>query len=85
LVQPGEGQFPSTHPPILVVATASLGTVPGVPGKLATVASLIEAKSVQLAIIDAPAQPADAGKADAAHELFAQHFQILHSPELDSH
>ena len=73
-VQPG-------HPPVLVVATASLGNVPGIWGDPAQLARLLDAKTIDLAIIDGadPAAP-PAGKSDAAHALFAQNYSILRRP-----
>lgn len=67
------------RPPLLVVATAMHGEVPGVPGDRMQLARLLEAKVIQLAIIDGsePAMP----KADATHELFAQHYRILRRPD----
>ena len=73
-VQPG-------HPPVLVVATASLGNVPGVWGDPIKLAGLLEAKTIDLAIIDGAdpaAQPS--GNSDAAHALFAQNYRILRRP-----
>ena len=73
-VQPG-------HPPVLVVATASLGNVPGIWGDPVQLAGLLEAKAIDLAIIDG-ADPSGqpSGKADAAHALFAQNYRILRRP-----
>lgn len=69
------------HPPVLVVATASLGNVPGVWGDPAQLGRLLEVKAIDLAIVDGAdpaAQPP--GKSDAAHELFAQNYRILRRP-----
>jgi hypothetical protein len=73
-VQPG-------YPPVLVVATASLGNVPGVWGDPLQLAGLLEAKAIDLAIIDGanPAAP-PSGKSDAARVLFAQNYSILRRP-----
>jgi hypothetical protein len=70
------------HPPVLVVATASLGNKIGVHTDPLLLARLLEAKIIQLAIIDGtePAALA-AGKPDARRELFAQHYRILRRPE----
>ena len=67
------------HPPVLVVATASLGNVIGVTGDRNRLAGLLEARAVQLAIVDgAPEPPAPpAAKMDSAHQLFSQHYRIL--------
>src|SRR5262249_35194913 len=75
--------LPATHPPILVVATASLGALPGVPGDRQTLLTLLDANSIQLAIIDATGSPpanASTGNPDPAREPFDQHFQILQAP-----
>ena len=73
-VQPG-------HPPVLVVATSSLGNVPGIWCDPVQLARLLEAKTIDLAIIDGadPAAP-PTGKSDAAHALFAQNYRILRRP-----
>ena len=66
---------------MLVVATASLGNVPGIWGDPIQLARLLEAKTIDLAIIDGAdpaAQPS--GKSDAAHALFAQNYRILRRP-----
>ncbi|MGH7969258.1 MAG: hypothetical protein ACREIC_11085, partial [Limisphaerales bacterium] len=70
------------HPPVLVVATASLGDKMGVHTDPVRLASLIEAKVIQLAIIDGDeptAQPT--AKPDPNRALFAQHYRILRSAE----
>lgn len=66
------------HPPVLVVATMTLGTVPGVASDRLLLANLLEAGIIQLAIVDGadPSAPA-AGKGDADHELFVQNYRIL--------
>lgn len=74
-------RVPAGHPPVLVVATASLGNVPGLWSDPVQLARLLEAKTIDLAIIDGgdpAAQPA--GKADAKHTLFAQNYRILSRP-----
>ncbi len=70
------------HPPVLVVATASLGDKMGVHSDPMLLARLLEAKVLQLVIIDgadSAAQPA--GKPDATWTLFAQHYRILRRPD----
>jgi len=72
----------SRHPPVLVVATASLGDKMGVHTDPLRLASLLEAKLIQLAIIDGndpTAQPS--GKPDPHRALFAQHYRILRPVE----
>jgi len=70
------------HPPVLVVATAMLGMTPGVPGDRTQLGRLLDAKIIHLAIIDGT-EPAGstAGKADSAHQLFAEHYRILRRPD----
>jgi hypothetical protein len=71
-------RLPPTHPPVLVVATASLGDKMGVHTDPVRLASLLEAKVIQLAIIDGDepsAQP------DPHRALFAQHYRILRPAE----
>jgi hypothetical protein len=72
------GRVSAGHPPILVVATMMLGTVPGVASNRSLVTNLLAAKIIQLAIIDGsdPAAP-KSGKSGATHELFAQNYRIL--------
>ena len=72
----------SPHPPVLVVATASLGDKMGVHTDPVQLANLLEAKVIQLAIIDGedPAtQPTT--KPDPHRALFAQHYRILRPTE----
>jgi hypothetical protein len=64
-----------------VVATAMQGNKMGLRSDPMQLARLLEAKVIQLAIIDGAdpaAQPS--GKSDAAHALFAQNYRILHRP-----
>ncbi len=69
------------HPPVLVVATATLGDKRGVHGEPLEMARLLEAKVIQLAIVDG-AGPAQSGaKADPAREIFAQNYHILRHPD----
>ena len=79
LLQPGDaGRVSAGHPPVLVVATMTLGAVPGVASDRLLLANLLEAKIIQLAIVDGsdPAAP-KVGKGDVTHELFAQNYRIL--------
>jgi len=70
-----------SHPPVLVVATMTLGTVPGVATDRSLLANLLEAGAIQLAIIDgADAAAPTAAKGDADHQLFAQNYRILRRP-----
>ena len=84
LLQQGDAARLSTgqHPPVLVVATMTLGTVPGVATDRLLLANLLEAGVIQLAIVDGadPAAPKTA-KDDANHELFAQNYHILRRPD----
>src|SRR5262249_22582127 len=71
----------STHPPVLVVA-ASLGDKMGVHTDPLQLGSLLEAKVIQLVIIDGQdpaAQPTT--KPDPHRVLFAQHYRILRPTE----
>lgn len=82
VLSPGDAaRVPAAHPPVLVVATASLGNVPGVWGDPIQLARLLEAKTIDLAVVDGAdpaAQPS--GKPDAVHELFAQNYRMLRRP-----
>ena len=72
----------SPHPPVLVVATASLGDKMGVHTDPVVLAKLLEAKVIQLAIIDGTdPTPQPAAKPDPNRVLFAQHYRILRPAE----
>jgi hypothetical protein len=82
LLEPGDAERVSPdHPPVVVVATAMQGNKMGLRSDPMQLARLLEAKVIQLAIIDG-ADPAarPSGKSDAAHALFAQNYRILHRP-----
>jgi hypothetical protein len=69
------------HPPVLVVATMTLGTVPGVANDRLLLANLLEAKIIQLAIVDGEdPEVLKAGHGDATQELFARNYRILRPP-----
>jgi hypothetical protein len=69
------------HPAILVVATASLGNVQGVWGDPMQLGHLLDAKAIDLAVVDgADPSPDASGKADPARALFAQSYRILRRP-----
>jgi hypothetical protein len=71
-------RVPQEHPPVLVVATARLGTQIGVPTEPARLAALLDAKVIQMAIIDGADPSAPGGtKSDAMHQLFAQNYRLL--------
>ena len=74
-------RVPREHPPVLVVATASLGNVQGVWTEPADLARLLESKIIQLAIIDGASESASPPNSDAARQQFAQHFRILRRPD----
>jgi hypothetical protein len=68
------------HPPVLVVATMTLGAVPGVATDRSFLGDLLDAGAIQLAIVDGAepsGSPPDKGDADRA--LFAQNYRILRS------
>ena len=84
LLAPGEvGKLGGPgHPPVLVVSTIMLGTVPGVVSDPQQLASLFGAKAIRVAIVDgADAAAPKGGKTDATHELFAQNYHILRQPD----
>jgi hypothetical protein len=78
---PDMARMNSNQPPVLVVASRSLGNVVGVPADGNYLATLLDAKVVQLAIVDGKAEPdaAPAGKMDATQQLFFQHYSIFRS------
>ena len=73
----------SDHPPVLVVATSSLGEVMGIPGNRPYLAGLLKAKIIQLAIADGEPESASqvSEKLDANQQLFAQHYRILRNSD----
>lgn len=75
-------QLQPNHPPILVVATDSLGDVPEPRINHAQLESLLDAKVIQLAIVNGTddSGASSAGKNDSAHVLFAQNYRILRQP-----
>jgi hypothetical protein len=74
-------QVNPNHPPMLVVATSSLGNVLGVPADRAYLSGLLNAKVVQLAIVGGESQTNanPAGKTDPTEQLFFQNYTILRS------
>jgi hypothetical protein len=79
LLRPNElSRATAQHAPVMVVATAMLGNVPGVPGDRRQLAALLEANVIQLAIIDGGEQTDQTqSKADSQHQIFARNFRIL--------
>jgi hypothetical protein len=73
--------FPTEHPPLLVVAVATLGEVPGVPTARTLLGQMLDTKIIQLAVIDGT-EPANqkGGKPNPDRELFAQHYQTMRLP-----
>ena len=83
LLGPGDAARRSSgHPPVLVVATATLGKVRGVWANPEQLGRLLDARIIELAIIDGSPESAapSPGKADATHQTFAQNYRILRSP-----
>jgi hypothetical protein len=68
---------------VLVVATATLGKVRGVWANPEQLGRLLDAKVIQLAIVDGSPESAaqSPGKTDATHQVFAQHYLILRRPD----
>jgi hypothetical protein len=64
--------------PVLIVASRSLGNVIGVPTDLDALADLLNAKVIQLAIVDGNSEPNanPDGKTDATQQLFFEHYSI---------
>jgi len=82
MLSPGDAaRVPPEHVPVLVVATASLGNVPGVWGDRAQLAGLLDNKIIQLAIIDSSEPGATTNNGDPAHEIFSQHYLVLERPK----
>lgn len=75
-------RFDAGHPPVLVAATSSLGNVMGVRGDPLQLASLLEARVIQVAIVDSASPGAQAsGKTDETHRVFDQNYQLLRRPD----
>jgi hypothetical protein len=66
-----------THPPVLVVATAMLGVVPGVPGDRMQLAKLLEAQIIQAGVIDSEPQADATPGADKKMKSFNEHYRFL--------
>ena len=84
LLAPGDAaRLSPEHPPVLVVATATLGKVRGLWANPAQLGRLLDARIIQLAIIDGGPESAaqSPGKTDATHQLFAQNYRILRGPK----
>jgi hypothetical protein len=80
LLKPADtARIPAEHPPVLVISTATLGNLPGVRAEPMQLGRLLDARVIQLAIVDG-SEPA-AAKTDATHELFAQHYRIMRRPD----
>jgi len=71
------------HPPVLVVATTSLGNVMGIPADRGYLSGLLQAKVLRLAIVSGESEPnaKPAGKTDSTEQLFFQHYSILRSSD----
>ena len=82
LLAPGEeARLNPDHPPVLVVATTMLGSVPGVATPRMQLARMLDAGTIQVAFIDGTEPTGQAAdKTDAAHELFAKHYRQLRRP-----
>jgi len=82
LVNPDGGTLlTADHPPVLVVATTSLGDEPGLPGNRARLKSLLEARIIQLAIVDGAENAGrSSGGSDPTHSLFDQNYAVLRQP-----
>lgn len=68
----------ASHPPVLVVAIAQLGTTPGIPGNRETLTNIVEANWVQWAVIDGSGNISSKdAKPNATHQSFDQNFAVL--------
>jgi hypothetical protein len=83
MLKPGDQNRLSTpHPSVIIVGTASLGNVMGVPSNPEQLAILLDAGAVQIAIADgADSTTQTSGKADSIHQTFAQNYRILRKRE----
>ena len=67
-----------SHPPVLVVATMTLGAVPGVATDRSLLTDLLDAGAIQLAIVDgADPSAAQPDRSDTDRALFAQNYRFL--------
>lgn len=77
LKQQDFARIPADHPPVLVVATAMLGTSPGVPGDRSQFPQLLDSKVVQVIIVDGVDSHASSlASRDATHKLFWENYRI---------
>jgi len=83
MLKPGDdSRVNPQHPSVIVVATASLGSVMGVPTNPEQLARLLEAGIIQLAIVDgADPNAPTSGKEDRIHQTFAQNYRALRRPD----
>lgn len=76
-------RMPRAHPPIVIVATTTMGDQLGVPAPRSRLAGLLEDKIIQAAIVnggsdsDAPSS----STTDATHKLFTRNYSILRQPQ----
>jgi len=77
LINNADSSLKTKHPPVVVVATASLGNVAGVWSDPVQFAGLLDSDIINLAVIDSPGGGPQTGKPDATHALFAEHFRVL--------
>jgi hypothetical protein len=78
LLKPAEvSRIGAEHPPLVVVATGSLGNAPGIPGYRSQLAMLLDSKVIQLAVIEGGDPTAAPGQGDAAQQAFSQNYLIL--------
>lgn len=68
------GKIPAIHPPVLVIATRQIGIALGVPTNPTVLEQMVNAKIIQLAVLDGAGS---SGKPDEAHKIFDQQFRIL--------
>ncbi len=64
----------STHPPVLVVATRQIGFAPGVPANPGVLEQMLNAKIIQVAIVEGAGT---SGKSDKAYKTFDQNYRIF--------
>ncbi len=79
LLSPSEADRVSAgHPPVLVVATMALGSVPGIASDRLVLTNLLASKIIQAAFIDgADASASMPANSDATHDLFARSYRIV--------
>ena len=81
LLKTGDAANTPSHAPVLIIATAMLGNVQGLPGDRTQIARMLDSRVVQLAIIDGSDPSAtESAKHDPIHDVFNESYRVLRAP-----